>query len=49
MVEFLSVPPQKPIIMDESGQLVVGGSLGPLSPSHTLTLDCVVTGGKELN
>ena len=43
----IKVPPQKPVIMDQTGQRVVGSVLGPLSQGQTVTLDCLVTGGNN--
>ena len=34
--------------MDQTGQRVVGSVLGPLNQGQTVTLDCLVTGGKAL-
>lgn len=43
----IKVPPQKPVIMDQTGQRVVGSVLGPLNQGQTVTLDCLVTGGEN--
>ena len=32
--------------MDQTGKRIVGQVLGPLNQGQTLTLDCLVTGGK---
>ena len=42
----IKVPPQTPVIMDQTGKRIVGEVLGPLNQGQTLTLDCLVTGGK---
>jgi len=42
------VPPQKPIIMDQTGNRIVGEALGPLDQGQTITLDCLVNGGDPL-
>lgn len=44
---LIKVPPQKPIIMDQTGKRVVGEVLGPLDQGQTITLDCLVNGGKS--
>ena len=43
---LIKVPPQKPIIMDQTGKRIVGEVLGPLDQGRTITLDCLVNGGK---
>ena len=43
----IKVPPQKPVIMDQTGQRVVGSVVGPLNQGETITLDCLVTGGEQ--
>ena len=42
----IKVPPQTPVIMDQTGKRIVGEVLGPLNQGQTLTLDCLVTGGR---
>ena len=42
----IKVPPQTPVIMDQTGKRIVGEVVGPLNQGQSLTLDCVVTGGK---
>ena len=44
----IKVPPQTPVIMDQTGKRIVGEVVGPLNQGQTLTLDCLVTGGKAL-
>ena len=34
--------------MDQTGKRIVGEVVGPLNQGQTLTLDCIVTGGKAL-
>ena len=42
----IKVPPQTPVIMDQTGKRIVGEVVGPLNQGQALTLDCLVTGGK---
>ena len=45
---FFSVPPQKPLIMDERGRQVEGEmGIGPFREGDSLTLECHVSGGKS--
>ena len=44
----IKVPPQTPVIMDQTGRRIVGEVVGPLNQGQPLTLDCLVTGGKAL-
>ena len=44
----IKVPPQTPVIMDQTGKRIVGEVVGPLNQGQALTLDCLVTGGKAL-
>lgn len=44
---LIKVPPQKPIIMDQTGKRIVGEALGQtLNQGQTISLDCLVNGGK---
>ena len=44
---FVSVPPQKPLIMDERGRQVEGEmGIGPFREGDSLTLECHVSGGE---
>ena len=44
---MIKVPPQKPIIMDQTGKRIVGEALGQtLNQGQTISLDCLVNGGK---
>lgn len=43
------MPPQKPVIIDQqTGKRIVGEEvLGPYDQGQTVTLDCLVSGGKD--
>ena len=49
-ISYFSVPPQKPLIMDERGRQVEGqGSVGPFREGDSISLECHVPGGKILS
>ena len=46
-VSFFTVPPQKPLIVDDRGRTVEGEvGIGPFREGESLSLECNVPGGK---
>lgn len=45
---FVSVPPEKPVILDRYGQHL-NDTLGPLNEGEDVILSCRVIGGELLN
>jgi len=48
MFDFVSVPPEKPLIRDRHGQELLMYDIGPYEIEQDLILECEVSGGECL-